>query len=138
MFEKAWKILKENGYTVKRTDVVAVEVPDRPGGLHSILAALNKKGINVEYMYAYVERSGQNAIIIFRFDPISAAIEVLAENGFKVLPGDKVYQDVKKLSVFSKKALQVFQRRLFSCRASYSLYTHIAMPSSCLEARFLL
>jgi hypothetical protein len=89
--EKARGILKEKGYTVKRTEVVAVEVPDRPGGLHSIMAALSNKGINVEYMYAYVERSGQNAIIIFRFNPIDAAISVLQESGFTVLPGEKVY-----------------------------------------------
>lgn len=89
--EKARGILKEKGYTVKRTEVVAVEVPDRPGGLHSIMAALSNKGINVEYMYAYVERSGQNAIIIFRFNPIDAAIGVLQESGFTVLPGEKVY-----------------------------------------------
>jgi len=89
--ETARRILKEKGYTVKRTEVVAVEVPDRPGGLHSIMAALSNKGINVEYMYAYVERSGQNAIIIFRFNPIDAAISVLVESGFTVLPGEKVY-----------------------------------------------
>ena len=89
--EKARTILKEKGYTVKRTEVVAVEVPDRPGGLNSIMKALSNKGINVEYMYAYVERSGQNAIIIFRFNPIDAAISVLQESGFTVLPGDKVY-----------------------------------------------
>jgi hypothetical protein len=89
--EKARGILKEKGYTVKRTEVVAVEVPDRPGGLHSIMAALSNKGINVEYMYAYVERSGENAIIIFRFNPIDAAIKVLQESGFTVLPGEKVY-----------------------------------------------
>jgi hypothetical protein len=89
--ETARKILKEKGYTVKRTEVVAVEVPDRPGGLHSIMQALSDKGINVEYMYAFVERSGQNAIIIFRFEPIDKAIAVLVESGFSVLPGEKVY-----------------------------------------------
>ncbi len=89
--ETARKILKEKGYTVKRTEVVAVEVPDRPGGLHSIMQALSDKGINVEYMYAFVERSGQNAIIIFRFEPIDKAIAVLVESGFTVLPGEKVY-----------------------------------------------
>ncbi len=89
--ETARTILKNNGFTVKRTEVVAVEVPDRPGGLYSMIAALSNKGINVEYMYAFVERSGQNAIIIFRFNPIDEAISALMEGGFTVLPGDKVY-----------------------------------------------
>ena len=67
------------------------EVPDRPGGLHSILERCRKEKINVEYMYAFVERSGENAVIIFRFDATDRAIDVLTKSGFTVLPGDKVY-----------------------------------------------
>jgi hypothetical protein len=89
--EKASRVLKENGLRFSRTTVVAVEVPDRPGGLHEILAVLTKNGINVEYLYAFVERSGQNAVIIFRFDAPEAAIEVLQKNGLTVLPGSRLY-----------------------------------------------
>jgi len=89
--EKAKKVLQDAGFTVGRTNVVAVEVPDRPGGLHSILEALSREDINVEYMYAFVERSGENAIIIFRFNMTDKAIEALQKKGFKVLPGEKVY-----------------------------------------------
>jgi len=89
---RAEKALHEAGFTVRRTAVVAVEVPDRPGGLHSILEALSEKEINVEYTYAFVERSGENAIIIFRFDQTDEAIELLLKKGFKVLPGEKVYR----------------------------------------------
>jgi hypothetical protein len=85
------KVLKENGLRVSRTTVVAVEVPDRPGGLHSILEVLSKNGVNVEYLYAFVEKSGQNAVIIFRFDAPDAAIDVLLKNGFTVMPGEKLY-----------------------------------------------
>ncbi|MBT8490491.1 MAG: ACT domain-containing protein [Deltaproteobacteria bacterium] len=90
--DTAEKVLHANGLTVRRTPVVAVEVPDRPGGLHSILELLSKKGINVEYTYAFVDRSGENALIIFRFDRIDDAINVLLENGITVLPGERVYQ----------------------------------------------
>lgn len=89
--EKASRVLKEQGFRISRTTVVAVEVPDRPGGLHSILAVLSQKGINVEYLYAFVERSGQNAVIIFRFDTPDAAIEILQKSGMTVLPGAKLY-----------------------------------------------
>ncbi|MEN6474624.1 MAG: ACT domain-containing protein [Syntrophaceae bacterium] len=89
--EKAKEALKSNGITVGRTTVVAVEVPDRPGGLHSILDILTKEDVNVEYMYAFVERSGENAVIIFRFDNPDRAIEILLKGGFQVLPGEKVY-----------------------------------------------
>ncbi len=87
----ALKVLNENGLRVSRTTVVAVEVPDRPGGLHSILEVLAKQGINVEYLYAFVEKSGENAVIIFRFDSPDNAIDVLLKNGFTVLPGEKLY-----------------------------------------------
>ncbi len=90
--DAAEKALLSNGFTVRRTPVVAVEVPDRPGGLHGILEILLKKGINVEYTYAFVERSGENALIIFRFDRTDEAIDVLLENGITVLPGERVYQ----------------------------------------------
>ncbi len=89
--EAASRVLKENGFRVSRTTVVAVEVPDRPGGLHGILAVLSQHGINVEYLYAFVEKSGQNAVIIFRFDNPDTAIEALLKSGLTVLPGDKLY-----------------------------------------------
>jgi hypothetical protein len=89
--ETASRVLKEQGLRFSRTTVVAVEVPDQPGGLHGILGVLSKNGINVEYLYAFVEKSGRNAVIIFRFDDPDAAIEVLRKNGMTVLPGAKIY-----------------------------------------------
>lgn len=87
----AQSALKERGFTVSKTEVVAVEVPDRPLGLYSILQVLDQSSVNVEYMYAFVERCGENAVIIFRFDNAEEAIRVLTENGMKVLQGKRVY-----------------------------------------------
>jgi hypothetical protein len=89
--DRASQVLKEQGFRTSRTIVVAVEVPDRPGGLHGILEVLSKNGINVEYLYAFVERSGEHAVIIFRVDAPDKAIEVLQKNGMTVLPGAKLY-----------------------------------------------
>jgi hypothetical protein len=89
--EAASRVLKEHGLRFSRTTVVAVEIPDRPGGLHGILEILMKNGINVEYLYAFVEKSGQNAVIIFRLDAPEAAIDVLQKNGMTVIPGAKIY-----------------------------------------------
>lgn len=89
--EKAYTILKENEFTVGRTDVIAVEVPDKPGGLAAILGALSKHSINVEYMYAFVERTGDCAIMIFRFDETDKAVEKLTEEGFNLVLGSKIY-----------------------------------------------
>ena len=88
---KAVKALKTRGFTVGRTDVVAVEVEDRPGGLHRLLDMFNNSEINVEYMYAFVRHSGENAVMIFRFDNIDEAVNVLEENKVKVINGSKVY-----------------------------------------------
>jgi len=90
--EQANKVLKDAGFRVNKTIVVAVEVPDKPGGLHSIMEILSKEGINVEYLYAFVEKSGQNAVIIFRFDAPEKAIEVLMKNSFTVITGSKLYE----------------------------------------------
>jgi hypothetical protein len=89
--KKAKEILKKNNFTVVRTEVIAVEVPDTPGGLAGILDILKNENINVEYMYAFVERSSENAVIIFRFDEIDKAIRALTKNKITVLPGEKVY-----------------------------------------------
>ncbi len=89
--EKAKKALKENGFTVGRTNVVAAEVEDRPGGLHAILTMFSESGINVEYMYAFVQQSGKNAVLIFRFDRTDEAIEILQKNGVRIIPGDELY-----------------------------------------------
>ena len=89
--EKAKSVLKEKGFTVSKTEVVAVEIPDRPGGLADILQALDADGINVEYMYAFVERCGENAVMIFRFDETQKAIASLTKREFNVLPGERLY-----------------------------------------------
>ena len=89
--EKAKEALKAKGFTVGRTNVVAAEVGDKPGGLHSILEMLNAGGVNVEYMYAFVTQSGRNAILIFRFDRTDQAIEVLQKNSVRILSGDELY-----------------------------------------------
>ena len=89
--DRAISVLKENGFTVGKTEVVAAEVEDKPGGLHNILRTLRAQGINVEYMYAYVRHTGQDAVMIFRFDNIQGAIEVLKKNGVTVIDGQHLY-----------------------------------------------
>ena len=88
--DKAFAVLREQNKLVNKTEVVGVGVPDSPGGLSSILQTLDENDVNVEYMYAFVERSGDNAVIIFRFDNVDEAINVLSENGIKVIEGSKI------------------------------------------------
>ena len=88
---KAKEALKSKGFTVSETEVVAVEVPDKPGGLHNILEIMQKSDINVEYMYAFVRQSGNNAVMIFRFENVAQAVKVLETGGITVISGEKLY-----------------------------------------------
>lgn len=90
--EKAIKILKEEGLTVGETDVVAVEVPDAPGGLAHLLGVLRDKQVNVEYMYAFVKAPAKSAIMIFRFENTEQALETLSKNNVRILPGAELYR----------------------------------------------
>ena len=89
-FDKAQKELKDAGFTVGKTTVVAVVVDDHPGGLHTLLEMLKDSGINVEYMYAFVQQSGSKAVIIFRFDRTDQAIELLTKENIKTIPNDEL------------------------------------------------
>ncbi|MDY6820667.1 MAG: ACT domain-containing protein [Deferribacterota bacterium] len=88
---KGFRVLKGFELTVGKTDVVAVEVPDRPGGLASVLKILKENELNVEYMYAFVERSKECAIMIFRFDELDESIRALIKNNIILVPAEKLY-----------------------------------------------
>ncbi len=79
--EKALSLLKQNDIVAQETDVIAVEVEDKPGGLHRILKVLSTHDINIEYMYAFVEKKASNAIVIMKIDEHDKAISVLREAG---------------------------------------------------------
>jgi len=81
----AQRALEQAGFVVKATEVVAVEIPDRPGGLAQILATLEATSINSEYMYAFPFGRGDNAVLIFRFDNPDAAIQQLLAAGVSMI-----------------------------------------------------
>jgi hypothetical protein len=83
--EQAKKVLKAAGFTADTTRVVAVEVPDRPGGLAETLAVLRRQGINIEYMYSAARKRGERAIVVLRVDELGKASGALREAGVKVL-----------------------------------------------------
>ena len=89
--EKTASVLKSNGYTVKETSVLAVEVPDHPGGLQAVLKPLKASNINVTYFYPYLGRgdSGQ-PIVIIGVDKTEEAIEVLKKNWVHIF-GKEIY-----------------------------------------------
>jgi hypothetical protein len=84
-WQRSRALLEESGYVVNITEVVAVEVFDRPGGLADLLGLFETSGINVEYMYAFTFGRENRAVLIFRFDRPDAAIERLRASGVNVL-----------------------------------------------------
>lgn len=83
--QKTLDVLKAQGFVASFTDIVAVEVADTPGGLAGILKVLSDNGVNVEYMYGFVEKFSDKALLVFRFDNTDKAIEVLGTNNIKVI-----------------------------------------------------
>jgi len=94
-----WKVaaelLESKGYVVNVTEVVAIEVEDRPGGLAELMGLFENSGINIEYMYAFPFGRGNRAVMIFRFDQPDAALERLQAAGINVVGGVDVYNRVQ-------------------------------------------
>lgn len=88
---KAKAALSEEGYTVAMTEVLAIEVPDSPGGLAGIIDIFAENGLNIEYMYAFVGTSGKNAIVIFRTQDVDTAITALGKKDVRILTGDELH-----------------------------------------------
>ncbi|MFH0783957.1 MAG: ACT domain-containing protein [Pseudomonadota bacterium] len=88
--EQAKAVLRENGFTVGKTQVLAVEVEDKTGGLANVLKCLTEAAINVEYMYAFVNKTGENAVLIFRFEKMEEAITTLKNGGFTILSREQI------------------------------------------------
>ena len=88
--DKAMQVLKKNNFVANLTDIVAVEVEDRPGGLAAILKTLSANDINLEYMYGFVEKSSDRALLVFRFDDPDKAITVFKKNKIKVVGSKEI------------------------------------------------
>jgi len=88
--ERAVEVLRAEGLSATITDVVAVEIADKPGALAELIEFSADKGFNIEYAYCFVEPSTGNAINVFRLDD-PAAPEVLRSGGYRVLTTQEVY-----------------------------------------------
>ena len=91
--DKAVRVLKDSGFTVGTTDVIAITVEDHPGGLAQVLDLLDKVQVDIEYMYAFIgNKSSGRAMVILRVENPESAITTLKENHVDVLPSSEVYR----------------------------------------------
>lgn len=88
--QRASSILLEHGFILTMTPVVAVAVPDRPGGLSEVLGVLSKAGMDIEYMYSVFGQKNGLAYMIFRVSDPAALNTVLAENGLTAVSGEEL------------------------------------------------
>lgn len=88
--ERAVTVLREGGYTVRLTEVLAVCVPDHPGGLCEVLRLLNENDISVEYLYSFVRSTGSHALVIFHLSKLEEGKRLLEQHGIRLLDHEQV------------------------------------------------
>lgn len=90
--EKTAEILRNNNLVVKVTDVIALAVADKPGGLACEIEKLKNAGIAIEYMYAFIGKSDKGALVIVRVENPEKALEVLQNESVTIVSPEEVYR----------------------------------------------
>jgi hypothetical protein len=82
---EAIKALNDAGFTTRVTEVVAVEIDDKPGGLAKVMELIQKKNINIEYLYASLEGKEGKAVVIFKLEDHQKGLQIIKENGIPLV-----------------------------------------------------
>jgi len=83
--DEALKVLEANEFTARETDVLAVEVADKPGGLADVMEIFDKNKVNIEYLYTSLEKNKDNAAIIFKIEDVEHGQKIIKENGLRAV-----------------------------------------------------
>ncbi|MBI3920503.1 MAG: amino acid-binding protein [Armatimonadetes bacterium] len=86
----ARRYLEDRGFMVNECDVIAIEVPDAPGGMAHVMHRFLQAEVNVEYTYPLLEKCNGNAVFIFRIQDVESAITVLTDQGIRLLSQDEI------------------------------------------------
>src|SRR5512146_1660876 len=87
----ALKLLRENHFVANFTEVVAIEGTDKPGGLASILKVFADNDVNIEYMYGFVEKFSDKALLVMRFEDTDFAQQILAKHNIRVVAAKDIH-----------------------------------------------
>ena len=85
--DKAARILEENGFTIRITKVLGIEIDDKPGGLHRIMKLFKENGLNIEYLYASLENKNKKAVVIFKVEDVELGLKIIAGNSLVAVSG---------------------------------------------------
>lgn len=88
--EEACQAISAAGYTVNATEVIAAEVPNKPGGLHHVLEILDQNGVSVEYLYSFVRLHSDSVLILFKVEFLEDASEALQAAQVRVLTTEEI------------------------------------------------
>ena len=91
-YEKAANVLKQAGFVAKITDVLALTVPNRPGGMAEVLEILNRHQLTIEYMYAFSGECNSDAILVFRFTDPQKAAELLKNEPIQIVGPERLFR----------------------------------------------
>jgi ACT domain-containing protein len=91
-WQKAKQVFEDAGFVVRESDLIAVSVTDRPGGLADVLDVLEQTQINIEYMYGYASRMQGQAVLFLRFNGTDEAIELLKNNNVTILSSEELFK----------------------------------------------
>lgn len=90
--DRVKEILLSKGMVVKRTDVIAVHVEDKPGGLSHTLNVLKEKNIDIEYMYAFIGKNEKGATVVLKVDKPKEAVELLVPTDVDIIDASEIYR----------------------------------------------
>jgi len=91
-WEKAKQVFENEGLVVRESELVAVSVDDRPGGLADVLDVLDQTRINIEYMYGHAARNSRKAILFFRFNHLDEAIKQLIAHNVPMISSEELFK----------------------------------------------
>jgi len=83
--DEAMAILEKEGFTGKETDVIGVEVEDHPGGLAKVMKIFRDEGVNIEYLYASLERNANKAVVIFKVGDVDKGVKMIEKHGLRTV-----------------------------------------------------
>ena len=92
-WQKAVQVFEHAGLVVKESDLIAVMIDDRPGGLADLLDSIDKASLNVEYMYGFSSRIEGKAVMLFRFNDPDLALRALQENHVAILSDEDLFRN---------------------------------------------
>ncbi|WP_025270269.1 ACT domain-containing protein [Hippea sp. KM1] len=88
--DEAIKVLRDNGFTISETNIIACMIDDKPGALAKILRTLADNQINIEYMYGFASPIQGKAVMVFKFSELDKAERILQENGVQTLTQEEI------------------------------------------------